>query len=77
VIADERVYRACAEASWDAPGTRNIWRDEQRETYVRLMLARPDWRALVDVAFTAGWAAHSTLVHGVAAGRVPDGGERA
>lgn len=48
------VYRACAEASWDAPGTQRLWRDEQREQYVELMLARPDWRALVDTAYRAG-----------------------
>lgn len=52
-IPDE-VYRTCAEASWDAPGTRNIWCDEQQETYVELMLKRPDWRALVESAYRAG-----------------------
>lgn len=62
-VPDE-VYRACAEASWDAPGTRNLWRDEQRDTYVALMLKRPDWRALVDTAYRKGWEAHSALIHG-------------
>lgn len=53
----EEVYRACAESSWEQPGTQRLWRPEQRETYIGLMLARSDWRALVDAAFRAGQAA--------------------
>lgn len=45
------LYEDAARASWDAPGTRNIWRDDQEGTYIALMLARPDFRALVDAVW--------------------------
>jgi hypothetical protein len=62
-LTPEHVYRSCAEAAWDAPGTQRLWNGNQRDTYIELMLARPDWRAIVDVAYRAGWGDHSTLVH--------------
>jgi hypothetical protein len=54
MTAPREVYEACAEASWEAPGTQRLWPDVQRETYIELMMARPDWRALVDTAYRAG-----------------------
>lgn len=45
------LYEDAARASWDAPGTRNIWRADQEDTYIALMLARPDFRALVDAVW--------------------------
>jgi len=66
------VYRACAEASWGAPGTQRLWSDKQRETYIELMLARPDWRALVDAAYRAGREdAARSMVAAVVAGNPP------
>lgn len=53
----EDVYTAAATAAWDAPGTRRLWLGEQRETYVALMVARPDFRALVDAVYRLGYGA--------------------
>lgn len=55
----DEVYQACAEASWNAPGTQRLWRRDQQDTYIETMLARPDWRALIDTAYQAGLSAQT------------------
>lgn len=49
----ERVYRASAEMAWE-DGGKKLFSHLDVEAYVELMLSRPDWRVLVDVAYRAG-----------------------
>jgi hypothetical protein len=53
-LTPEHIYRSCAEASWEAPGTQRLWNGYQRDIYIKLMIERPDWRAVVDSAYRAG-----------------------
>jgi hypothetical protein len=70
-MTPDKVYRGAAEASWNAPGTRTIWAGHQRDTYITLMLARPNWRALVDHAYRAGREAAARAIEAQTAGTDP------
>lgn len=52
-LTPEHVYRASALLAWENGG-KKIFSHLDLDAYVELMLARPDWRALVGAAYWDG-----------------------